>query len=118
MSNQIKKILAPISVFAIGIILVIVGIVDISHAKNFPQTEAVVTDIDIVRTVDEDGTSTEEATVYVKYTVDGKEYNEMLSDPSNDLKEGDKIAVHYNPEKPSYVTVATKQSGKLRIVIG
>lgn len=86
--------------------------------KNFPQTEAVVTDIDIVRTVDEDGTSTEEATVYVKYTVDGKEYNEMLSDPSNDLKEGDKIAVHYNPEKTSYVTAATKQSGKLRIVIG
>ena len=72
----------------------------------------------IETTIDEDGATSETATVYVSYTVDGTEYNEVLDDSNSDMKEGDKVTVRYNPEKPNKVTATTKTAGFVRIAFG
>lgn len=116
--NQIKRILFPIGVLVIGIIVIVVGFSEKSHAKTYTPVSAVVSQVDVTTTFDEDNTPTEEHTVYVKYTVNGKEYNEILSGSSNSMKEGDTLTVRYNPENPSEVTASTVKSATMLIVIG
>ena len=50
--------------------------------------------------------NTVEATykVFVKYTVDGKEYNEELGDLSGTYRINEKMTIYYNPDDPSQIT--------------
>lgn len=116
--NNIKKILLPVGAIILGAAFIIIGFTRLSQAKNFPEKLAVVTKVDVVTTYDAEDNRTDDYTIYVKYTVDGKEYNEILNGGSSSMKEGDEIKVHYNPEDPAFVTDATPQKATLFIVIG
>ena len=118
MKNRIVKLIVSVVAVAGGILFIVLGCVGISQVKNFPEVEATVTSVEIDTTIDEDGTTTETSTVYVSYTVDGKEYNEVLDDSSSNMKEGDIVTVRYNPEKPNKVTATTKTAGFVRIAFG
>lgn len=118
MKNRLVKLLASVVAIAGGILFIVLGCVGISQVNNFPEVEATVTQVEIETTTDTDGTTSETATVYVSYTVDGTEYNEILDDSNSDMKEGDKITVRYNPEKPEKVTATTKTAGFVRIAFG
>ena len=118
MKNRVAKLIASVVAVLGGILFIVLGCVGISQVKNFPEIEATVTSVETESTVDEDGTTTETSTVYVAYTVDGTEYNEVLDDSNSDMKEGDKVTVHYNPEKPNKVTATTKTAGFVRIAFG
>ena len=118
MINMLRRFIAPLIALAIGIVLIVLGFVKLSQAKNFPEIEVTVTRVDIQYVTDDDGATREESTVYVAYTVDGKEYNEILNDSPNDVSQGEKLTVRYNPEKPEYVTGITKGGGILSIVFG
>jgi hypothetical protein len=118
MKNRIVKLIASVIAVLGGILFVVLGCVGISQVKNFPEIEATVTQVEIDTTTDSDGTTSETETVYVSYTVDGTEYNEILDDSSSNMKEGDKITVRYNPEKPNKVTATTKTAGFVRIAFG
>ena len=118
MKNRVAKLIASVVAILGGILFIVLGCVGISQVKNFPEVEATVTSVEIETTIDEDGATSETATVYVSYTVDGTEYNEVLDDSNSDMKEGDKVTVRYNPEKPNKVTATTKTAGFVRIAFG
>lgn len=118
MKNRVAKLIASVVAILGGILFIVLGCVGISQVKNFPEVEATVTSVEIETTIDEDGATSETATVYVSYTVDGTEYNEILDDSNSDMKEGDKLTVRYNPEKPNKVTATTKTAGFVRIAFG
>jgi len=109
---------APLVMIVISVILFVVGFGDIAHVKTYPEVTATVTSVETEISTDADGDRTEETTVYVSYTVDGKEYNETLSNAPGEIKEGDVIAARYNPEKPERITAATKKTGIVKICIG
>ena len=118
MNNQkIKKLLVSLMIIAAGIAFIIFGSISFKEVKNFPEVQAVVTKVETNIVQDDEGT-TEEKTIYVQYTVDGVEYNEVLQNTSSNAQENETITVRYNPEKPEYVTGATKASGTLQLAVG
>ena len=93
----------------LGIILIVFGVVMFTINKenqNYIKTEAVVSRTELVQDayIDENG-DTVEATykVYVRYTVDGREYDEELGILSGYEKD-QKITIYYNPQDPSQIT--------------
>lgn len=93
-----------------GIILIVFGIVMFiinTKNENYIETEAVIVKADLVEPehYDMDG-NTVEATykVFVKYTVDGTEYNEELGDLSGTFRINEKMIIYYNPDDPSQIT--------------
>ena len=95
-----------------GLILIIFSIflfIATDHNKNYIKTEAVVSRTELVEEAytDADGNRVDATyKVYVKYTVDGQEYDEELGELPN-YKQGDKITICYNPENPSQISQPT-----------
>ena len=118
MKNRIAALSVSVVAVLGGILFIILGCKGIAQVKNFPEVEATVTLVEIDTTTDADGSETETATVHVSYTVDGTEYNEILSDSNSKMQEGDRITVRTNPEKPNEVTATTKTAGFVRIAFG
>lgn len=92
----------------LGIILLVFGIFffgSVQRTKNFPKTEGVVTRTELAEEAYTDREGYHEATytVYVKYTVDGKDY-ETDYGVFPQMKVGDKVSVAYNPADPSDMT--------------
>ena len=100
MNYKLRKLLISLAVLISGIVVIAFGVADMSHIKSFPQTEVTVTKVEITESLDSDGTTTESTDVYVTYTVEGKQYNGLLSDAPDNVKEGDRLSARYNPEKP------------------
>ena len=118
MGANIKKILISLMFIVAGVVVIVFGSVSNKEIKNFPEVSVTVSDVTKSTVTEADGTISEDVAVRVKYTVDGKEYNELLQSAPTNLSEGDTLTVHYNPEKPSYVTGATKGSNTVMFVIG
>ena len=92
-----------------GLILIIFGtivfIINLNNS-NYIKVDAVVSKIELVEDehTDSDGNKVEATyKVYVKYTVDEKEYDELLGEISG-YKEGDKITIYYNPNDTTQIT--------------
>ena len=92
-----------------GIVLTVFGIIifiiNIKN-QNYIKVEAVVSKTELVEEahIDVDGNTVETTyKVYVKYTVDGIEYNEVLGELSG-YKQGQKTTIYYNPDNPSEIT--------------
>ena len=118
MRDLANRFLPPAAVLFFGIILLFFGGSTIRQAKNFPETQAVVTYAEKEIIYGDDNTYREKMTAYVQYTVDGKTYNEILNNASKSLSYGDEITVKYDPDDPSYVTALTKGSGVIALVLG
>ena len=118
MSNRTKQRIASVVAFLGGVLFVVMGVIDFLQVKNFPEVSAVVTAIEYDTAVDSDGAPATNSIVHVSYTVDGKEYNELLQEAPTDVAEGATVTARYNPQKPEYITGATKGSGVVRIVFG
>ncbi|MBR1413254.1 MAG: hypothetical protein IJ574_01105 [Bacilli bacterium] len=94
----------------LGIILIIVSIfmfVIDKNNKDYIPTVATITKTELSReaTTDQEG-NREEAMyyVYIKYTVDGKEYEAELGEMF-EQKIGDKIDIVYNPKDPTNISM-------------
>ena len=93
----------------LGLILIIFGVIMfvINHNnQNYIEIEAVVSNVEVSQEeyIDADGNRVEETyKVNVKYTVDGKEYEEKLENVSK-YNVGDKMTIYYNPKDPSQIT--------------
>ena len=117
--NIFRRFIIPLFAIVIGIVFVVMGFADFKHLKEYPEVEVVVTKVESVISYDADNNMTEDVTVYVSYTVDGNEYNDIvLNNASGNYKEGDVVTVRYNPEKPEEVTAATKVTAMIKIVLG
>jgi hypothetical protein len=93
----------------LGIILIIFSIfvfINNNKTKNYPKVEVEVSKTELYEeaTTDSDGNSVEATyTVYVKYTVDGKEY-EVEYGVFSGFKVGDKKTLVYNPDNPEEIS--------------
>ena len=94
-----------------GIILIIVSSIiynTFNVRKNYPKTEAVVTGSELYEEEYWDGDTHHDATyrVFVRYTVDGKEYEgEYGIFP--EIKDGTTVKIDYNPEDPTDISQPT-----------
>ncbi len=118
MNNRMKKLLAVLILLVGGVVFIVFGATSMKEMREFRQTPAVVSHIEREWTPNGDGTDTEEIKIFVTYTVDGQEYTEELQNTKTSYKEGDKITVLYNPEKPTYVSGATKGIAAIQFVAG
>lgn len=102
--SKTARFLIPLGIILIimSILLFVIG----NHNKNYIKIESTVSKVELVKeeTTDSEG-NTEEAIydIYVKYTVDGKEYDTELGEMSK-RKVGDKITIVYNPNNPSEIS--------------
>ena len=93
----------------LGIILIVIGVIIFGINKenqNYIKTNAIVSRMDLVREsyIDENHNVVEATyNVYVKYNVDGKEYEEELGELSG-YKENQEITIYYNPDDPVKIT--------------
>lgn len=92
-----------------GIILTIFGVLiffNNNKIRNYPKVEAEVSKTELYEeaTTDAEGNSVDAVyTVYVKYTVDGVEYEEEYGQFSG-FKVGDKKTIVYNPDNPKEIS--------------
>ncbi len=91
----------------LGIILIVVGgfmFFGIKNTKDYIKIDAVVSKTELYQDAYYDNDTHYDATytVYVKYTVDGKEYNEEYGVFSG-YKAGDRVTISYNPTNPSEI---------------
>ena len=93
----------------VGIILIIFSIFMFfsdNKTKNYPKVEAVVSKTELYEeaTTDAEGNHVDAVyDVYVKYTVDGVEYEEGIG-LFSDFKVGDKKTFVYNPDNPKEIS--------------
>ena len=93
-----------------GLIFVVFGCVMFFVNKsnsNYTKTEAVVSKTELVEEAhtDSDGDAVEATyKVFVKYTVNGKEYDTELGDLSGEYKVGKAMTIYYNPDDPKQIT--------------
>lgn len=110
--NKIRK--APSVCFLMGIIYVIVGIIFLivgitisvhnnKFLKNAQQTNAVISQIEKEYYNDSHGDRKTRHSVWVKYEIDGRQYEELLDYYSSDMREGDTIIINYSPDDPSKI---------------
>lgn len=107
----------------LGIILIIFGIamfVINNKNSNYIETEAIVTKTELIEEEHSDANGDHvDATynVYIKYTVNDNEYNELLGELSG-YKEGEKIKIYYDPSDPSKITQTKSLIFPIIFVIG
>ena len=102
--SMVARFLIPagIALLAFGIVTLIIDIKN----QNYIEVDAVVSKADLYEEAhtDADGTTVDATyTVYVKYTVDGKEYETELGVLSG-YKKDQKIKIYYNPKNPKEIT--------------
>lgn len=91
-----------------GIILIVFGIftfISVDNSKDFIKVEAIVTKTELFEeayTDVNDNHYDATYTVFVKYTVDGTEYEEEYGVFSG-YKKGDKVTISYNPKNPKEI---------------
>ena len=92
-----------------GIILIFFGVVFFGASKrnqHYKQTSAQVTSVTLeeAASTDVNGNRTEATyTLGIRYTVDGKEYENDLSGMSK-REAGDRIVIYYDPDDPNMIT--------------
>ena len=87
-----------IFVIIIGLSIIIGGVLlSETNKKYSEQTTAIITDIDIRPRPD----GKIRRYVYVKYEVNGVEYDGLSNYWDRGMSRGDEIIIHYNPQKPS-----------------
>lgn len=117
--SQVARFLIPL-----GLILTIFGIVVFSinmKNQNYIKTESTISKVELVEEehIDANG-DTVQATykVYVKYSVDGKNYEEELGELAGEYKEGEKMTIYYNPKNPSEITQTTSLVLPIVMIVG
>ena len=84
-----------------ALILIVFGCLSIgpvARRLNYPQTEATVTRAELYEEAYSDGETRHDATytIFVKYTVDGQEYEEEYG-VFPKMNAGEKVTINYNP---------------------
>ena len=107
----------------VGIFLIIFGIAMFiinKNNQNYIKTAAIVSKTELVEEthIDENGNSVDALyKVYVKYTVEGNQYEEELGELAG-YKKGDKITIYYDPDNPKKITQTKSLILPIAFIIG
>ena len=116
-----NKTLGSIIAIVLGLVAIGFGVyTQFFQTKGFEQTTATITQIDQTWKGYNDETMEDEYdyTVYVKYTVDGKEYTGKADTYDGSYVEGKEITVYYNPSNPADIHGDSGILGFIMIGIG
>jgi len=95
--NKIEKVIMTVFIL-IGLIFIISGVLIFKASENFKkngiETTAVITDI--VRYNDE-------SSVYIKYIVNDKEYNQKLNYYTSNMHIGQTLKIYYDSDNPNRI---------------
>ncbi len=104
-ASSVTTILGLVFSFA-GIILIIIGIAIFAGDKKFEataeKTDAIITDINTYYSRS-GGKRKRHHDVYIKYEVDGQQYERELNYYRSSMYTGQTIEIMYNPEKPGEI---------------
>lgn len=106
--TNLARFLIPLGILLIVFGIIIYGFAD--RTANYKKIEAVVSKAELCEEeyTDSDGEVHKATyTVYVTYTVDGKEYKDRELGVFEDYVVGDKVTVAYNPDDHSEVVQPT-----------
>ena len=123
MATFFRESMAARFLIPVGITLIVFGIIMFvinSKNQNYIQIEAVVSNVSVSQEAytDVDGNYVEATyDVSVKYTVDGKEYEEVLNGLSK-YNVGEKMKIYYNPANPSQITQTKSMVLPIIIIVG
>ena len=95
MKNRFLALITPVILLIGAIVFIGLGILNLQQVKKFPEIQATVTKVE--QELDTAGDSSDvNETVWVHYTVDERDYDEVLQFHEVDkLKVGDTITVRY-----------------------
>lgn len=102
--SMTARFLIPLGLIAI--VFSVLTFLSYQKTKNYPTTEAVVIRTELFEPAhtDSDGNTVEATyTVYLKYNVDGKDYEEEYGQFSG-YNVGDKKTISYNPSNPKEIS--------------
>ncbi len=117
MSYAIKRIMMivmPVVFLAASIFCIVMGFKNVSYQKDYRPVSGEITRIYRV----EDGADDYHFDVFVKYTVDGKEYESLLGEYSSSFREGAAIDLKYDPADPVHVITAGGTSSTVLFAMG
>ena len=119
-SSSIKSVICAI----FGVILIIFGIYSLfsisSFNRNAKEINATVSKIEEVEKKDEDNKSYMDKEVYVKYEVEGKQYEKEVNINADGLSNGSIVKVYYDSRNPAIVNGSKEDifGGFLALAIG
>ena len=102
--SQTARFLIPVGI-AVAVFGVIMFVINTKN-QDYIKVDAVVTKAELVEEayIDANGDHVDATyDVYVKYTVDGNNYETLLGTLPG-YKKGDKLSIYYNPENPNEIT--------------
>lgn len=88
----------------VSVVLLIFGIKNVNKTKSYNKTTAVITQIESDYDV---AIEQYDYTVYVKYTIDGIEYENVLGSYLQGYKEGKEVEIYYSPTNPNDILAAS-----------
>lgn len=99
---RVKQFFVPVVAIIAGIVALIMGFQMYQNSKVYLPTTAVITDIQEEWT-GSGGTegSNYDYHVFIRYTVDGTQYDNELGEYDATMDIGDKLDIVYNPENPN-----------------
>ena len=103
---RLKNLLISVCLLLGGVLFLTMGVQNYRSAGSDPAVKAVVTRIETAPSAEPDEPDSE--TVYVRYTVDGVVYEEILQYAPGGLSEGQTVTGHYAPLHPEQISGATK----------
>ena len=98
MKNRLTNLIVSLICVVAAVVTVMIGVRMNNNRKTYLPTTGVITKIDIVYGTGAD--DNDEYHVFVKYSVDGTEYEEELGEYSAGMHEGDDVDLLYNPDNP------------------
>ena len=119
MSAKVKKMIAFLLAIAAGVTFIVFGSLSLKEIREYTKTPAVVSHVASSFVPDGEGGETQEIKIYVNYTFDGKEYQDIeLQNTKTSLREGDELTILVNPADPTKASNATKGMATIEIVAG
>jgi len=114
--KRLFRIITPFLLVGAGVLFIVLGAMNGTKQKSYTETQAVISHI--ASEYDATDGSTD-YTVYVTYTVDGKEYTDIPLDSYHaGMNEGDTVAIKYNPNNPSEIITAGSLTKLIMIGFG
>ena len=103
-------LLATIALAFFGIMLLTMGFSKQKKMNTYTKSTGVITKIEEEESTDGNGEKDTTHTVYVKHTVDGKEYEGQFDEYNSSFSVGKEVNLAYNPKDPSDFISANKSN--------